>query len=532
MSATTQIRIVHLSDIHFHETAGDSVHRFASPRTAAGGPMANPGLVDLLHSLRDDWQSVDWAPEQQGELRGPEEREHVVLALTGDLTQTAAPSEFNLLDAFVRGLRDGQVFGSSLDAKDIFVVPGNHDVIYVQPDTSARWQPYCTFYQRLRGQLCDPGDPGALTRVIDRSDIGLVVAELNSCAYVQQNTPDAQRGQIDDQALAVLRGQLEQIDASVRQNCVRIALVHHHPIVLPQLVEPGRGYDAIVNSEKLIAILQRYGFHAIMHGHKHNPHTFSTDAAPAWSAESVQPIMVIAGGSASSTELPDKWRSSTNTYNVTTIKWHPRSGQARVRVVTRGLVRHHPDGRPFDFTTEWKWRTLRVEDRRLIQNETLPPVRGTNTIAYELCDQVISSEQREKRRGWYHELRGNMPTIETMPSLVAGQAYEVRMWIVGHDGRAPENIPREVIWSAGRSFPIWICRAEDDPNFCAFYHYWGAVAIQALLRFHDGTEAVAHVYARIPDVAVEGGGGRHLPALPVAAVSGRERVELLLGDDD
>jgi hypothetical protein len=155
-------------------------------------------------------------------------------------------------------------------------------------------------------------------------------------------------------------------------------------------------------------------------------------------------------------------------------------------------------------------------------------VKGKNTIAYEACDQVISQEQREKRRNWYHELRGNMPTIETMPSLVPGQAYEVRMWIVGHDGRT--DVPKEVIWSAGRYYPVWICRYEDDQNFCAFYHYWGAIAIQVLLRFGDGTEAVAHVYARIPEATVEGDGGYNLPGLPVAAVSGR--VGLLLGDDD
>lgn len=507
MADTSQIRIVHLSDLHFHSPeSGDSVHRFAPLATPAGDPMASPGHPGLMDSLWQDWASPEWASERITGHVGPLGHESVVVALTGDLTQTAAPAEFNLLDAFVTKLCQQTVFNHPITPKNIFVVPGNHDVVYGQTDVSARWQPYCTYYQRLKNHMVDPREPGALTRVIDRSDIGLIVVELNSCAYVQRGTLDAQRGHIDDRSLAALRKQLEEIDTDKREKCVRIALVHHHPIVLPQLVEPGRNYDAIVNAEKLITILQRFQFHAVLHGHKHNPHTFSIDAAPAWSPEPVHPLTIIAGGSVSATELPNQWQSATNTYNVITIKWHPASQQGKLRVITRGLVRHHDNGQPFDFPAEWRWRSLRVENRRLVQKHMFPEPKGRCVSYGEHISQEVLPDE-EKRAGWYSELRGNMPVIEVMPSLEPGQIYEARMWLVGHPSRQAKDIPHEVIWSAGPKFPIWVCQKTDNNDFCANYHYWGPMAVQALIKFSDGTETIGHVYARIPDAGVGVGVG-------------------------
>jgi 3',5'-cyclic AMP phosphodiesterase CpdA len=189
----------------------------------------------------------------------------------------------------------------------------------------------------------DPRDPLALTRIIDPSDEGLVIAEINSCIYVQKDTVDERRGQIHDDAVTELEKQLKAVDAEALHSSIKIALIHHHPVVLPVLYQDDAGYDAVLNPELLIRVLKKYGFHLVLHGHKHGPVTYSYDAVSAWTTDGVQPLLIVAGGSAGSKEITRE-DGARNTYNVINIKWHPTAPQARVNIQTRGSFRRMVPG--------------------------------------------------------------------------------------------------------------------------------------------------------------------------------------------
>ncbi len=174
------------------------------------------------------------------------------------------------------------------------------------------------------------------------------------------------------------------------------------------------------------------------------------------------------------------------------LKWHPAAQQLRVRFVTRGLV-VSADGEKL-LPNEWYWKTLRVIDRRLMPYATLPAPKHPRALEF-IGNHDPQAEIR--RKSIYVELKGNMPVVEVMPSLVPGQAYEARLWIVAHDEQ--RTLPRTVTWSAGRMFSQVVCDRDDDPTFCASLSYWGPMLVQAQLKFDDGSYSETSIYARVPN---------------------------------
>jgi 3',5'-cyclic AMP phosphodiesterase CpdA len=480
-----QIRILHLSDVHF------GPHHRSAPEDSTASAAGIPPLLSLLR--RDlvvaNWTDEEWATKRTGNP--------LIIAVTGDLTERAGDDEFRAATKFLTRLCDIPLLGSKrgVGRDRLFVVPGNHDVVFKATDVAARWKPYCGFHSALLGNVgsrtpVTADDARNLTRVIDLTDKGLVVAEINSCLYVHENTEDANRGQVDHAALASLETQLKAIPRRDLRNSIRVALVHHHPVLLPALVEPGRGYDAVVNSWALLGLLRKHGFHLVLHGHKHHPHTFSYDPLSAWATGPVTPpLLVASGGSTASRELPRRG-ASCNTYNLISIKWHPGGAQVRARFITRGLVTGD-DQEPPPNPSQWHWNTLRADERRLSLAERLP-----NPDVAKWTGPTPAARAREERRvAMYEKLRGNMPVAEVMPSMIPGQAYEVRLWIVPHHR---VELPKRVVWSAGDNFKRAICRRAPDSSFCASLHYYGPMLVQAHMVFDDGTTAEGYVYARIP----------------------------------
>jgi hypothetical protein len=263
--------------------------------------------------------------------------------------------------------------------------------------------------------------------------------------------------------------------------------------LIPALAEPGRGYDAVLNSGMLMSILRRYGFHLVLHGHKHYPCTFTEDVSPAFQKLSEQPVFISGVGSIGSTSLPNAPKSS-NCYNRITIKWHPAARQSRTYVRTRGLTVFNED-----FTERvpglWYWITLKDDDRTFVDQSSTPMMRGKT----EACkfDGEKDGLHEEERQSQYRRTRGNLAVAEILPSLEPGQAYEARCWIVGHN-RKNDDIPREVTWSAGEWFEVITMERAEDPHFCTTFTYWGPMLVQARLRFQDGEEQCTYVYARIP----------------------------------
>jgi 3',5'-cyclic AMP phosphodiesterase CpdA len=106
----SQIRVVHLSDIHFGEK-----HRFRPPRTPSSDEPSRKGYPTLLESLQQDW-------------KGQTSSAPVVVAITGDLVQTAHADEFAEAGVFLQEILQSPVFGRPVTKEHIFLVPGNHDI--------------------------------------------------------------------------------------------------------------------------------------------------------------------------------------------------------------------------------------------------------------------------------------------------------------------------------------------------------------------------------------------------------------------
>ena len=472
---TPQIVIIHLSDIHFGKT-----HRF-QPQAAAGGDIpADPSYPTLLAKVLAD-------------LDGEDPGCPVLIALTGDFTQIGSFTEFKEAETFVRGLAAAPVLGRPRGLDNVFVIPGNHDVLYTSADRDERFQQWHSFEQRLRGR--SDGFDGKV--VHDRiEDLGAIVVTLNSSMYVERDKPDETRGRVDLGQLGRLQTELKAIDSKRLRGAIRVALVHHHPVLIPDLVEPGRGYDAVHDSAQMLTILRRFGFHLVLHGHKHNPHVFVEEATSAYRKAERHPLLIVAGGSVGSTEMPTEPRCD-NCYNRIVVKWNPLADQTRIRVTTRGLCRFDADETNL-LPGNWHWDTQREDDRQFV-GDRRAPLPGD--LSFTPFDPATDAAGERARFAEYCRLHFHHPVVEVMPSLEPGQVNEARIWMVRHqspNGVDPGPELTAVKWSAGQRFPVVRVTAEEDPNLCAVLHYFGPMLIQADLEFADGSIERAHVYARQP----------------------------------
>lgn len=481
---TRQIEIIHLSDIHFGVD-----HRFVPPKTPDGDRAAGEGIPKLIEKLQED-------------LGGEDSACPVIVCITGDITTTASYNEFEEAEEFLKSLAQTTIYGCQQSMKSLFVVPGNHDVNYEGKSVGERWQHWVEFNNRLYETAVKREDPWALAKVHDLiDDFGIVVLCLNSCIYIEKDKPSEKRGELDDRQLLKIKKELQQIDPSRLESAIRVALIHHHPVLIPALVEKDRGYDAVLRADKLLTILHKFGFHLLLHGHKHYPLTFLEDIDAGFLSTDEQPIMVVAGGSVGSTGLPDHPRKS-NCYNRITVKWHPAAGQTRIRVVTRGLSLY--DEGIEKLPGEWEWQMIKQDDKSFYKWKPFPSPHfeafqvGRSPIEEaESPDEPTDSDKNRKAK--YKESRGNMAVVEVMPSLKPNMAYEARCWIVRHPGfDSPENVPEEVTWSAGPKFPSYTIPKETDENFCGIFNYWGPMLIEGLLKFAEGEPVTLYIYARMP----------------------------------
>ena len=487
MTSLPQLRLLHISDLHFGR------NHICTPEDPSAASRGIPPLEQLLRSDLEssDWQKIDWAIQTEDVEPTP-----LLIAATGDLTQGADPGEFDQAHCFFRRVVAQPMLGSQIEPRHIFVVPGNHDVVFDQKNPEHRFAPYCQFYNKLFKDIqpeqrpyARPEDAHELNQIHTVPESQFLVAEINSCYYVEKETIDESRGQIDSEAIAALRRRLDGDDQY--KDWIKIALIHHHPVLLPSFVEPGRGVDSVLNAKSLLRLLRDNGFQLVLHGHKHYPQVFSYDPESAWAtARTAMPQMIVSGGSCGSRALPEGTQKC-NTYNLITIKWNPSALQARVQVVTRGLIRTGPDA-DLD-PDQWSWTTLRIFNRILSPRENLPEPRSVSPVPFPEDPDPLE-EARDKK---YQDLRMNMPVVEVFPSLLPGQGYEARAWLVRH--RYHRESPTRVTWSAGPRFKRKIIGAEAKPDFAVSFHYWGPMLIQVELEFEDGEKACGYLYARLPD---------------------------------
>jgi 3',5'-cyclic AMP phosphodiesterase CpdA len=472
--AARQLTILHLSDLHFGKN-----HRFQADRAPSGGTPRGAGIPTMADKLTEDIR--DGLPDAP-----------VIVCVTGDLATQASYDELVQAEQFLRTLAETPINGKKLTMEAIFVVPGNHDVAYDKPTIEQRLQEWVAFYNRLyrpkSAFVAHADHHYDLVMLHDRTkSAGAYILTINSVLYVQEGTAEQDRGNVDDKQLKHIETMLKRIPKRELKDSIRIAMLHHHPILIPALAEAERNYDAIVNSGPLLELLRRYGFQVVLHGHKHNPHTFTDDTRPAFGDTTTMPLFIAAGGSLGSTDLPDGPKSS-NTYNRIMIKVHPAAAQWRIRVQTRLLRVFANNGRRLP-AYNWSWETIDEDDRSFFADARMPRPRVEPQVPTTVIDE---------RAAEYARTRGNIAVVEVLPSMVPGQAYEARAWIVAHK-RRPQDVPVLVRWSAGAKFgTTYNISAKDDQLFCAAFHYWDSMLLQATIEFKDGTSVQSYVYARMP----------------------------------
>jgi 3',5'-cyclic AMP phosphodiesterase CpdA len=471
-----QLLVIHLSDIHF-----GSRHAFNPPKGPEGNPLSTAGLPTFTELLLDDLVADDPICP-------------VCIAITGDFTSKCEEQGFRQAAEFVDKLAKANIFGKPRGKSNIAFVPGNHDVDFQKTDEGLRWYLWAKFARAATGKSYPAGLPLDFVELHDHSEDGFALLTLNSEVHVRKGSDDEFRGQIDQEQLAKVATLLENNKTRLK---LRIALIHHHPVLIPHLVEPCRQYDAVLNSGLLFNLLNKHGFHLVLHGHKHWPCAFTSDARNAYESAYVRPIMIVSGGSVGSNELPKN--TDVNCYNRIWLKWNSGSEEMRVRVETRGLQRRDEHNQEVP-AARWTWKTIGLDDRSFYRGDRVPPVSSVRRSS----PRPKGDAAETVRKSEYERCRNNIAVVEVRPSFDPAEKYEAVFWIVGHSGkdgkdyRAPRDIPVQVTWSAGPKFMQKTVRHEDDARFAGSYSYYGPMIVQAELEFPDRKKELLHVYARIP----------------------------------
>jgi len=504
---TNQVQILHFSDLHF------GARHICTPEDPTAAPLAN----NLSSLIIDDLSKASWlrfhdeqlnleslVPPSENKTTDREkkylENTPVLLAVTGDFTERAQQTEFNQAFDFLNTFVNKDILQKKITKENIFMIPGNHDVLFDEPDVEKRFQPYCTFYNKFyRGtqRAMVNSDEAIKFSQIHTMEIPnkqqkpnkVLVAEINCCMYVENDKINSSRGQVNEQAIDNLRNALTELKNQPGFNdYIKVAMIHHHVVLLPSFIEYKKGIDSVVNARMLMQLLSEFNFHVILHGHKHYPQIFSYDPVSSWMENEPRiPQLIIAAGSCGSRELPDNTPKACNTYSLITIKWHPDAHQARINVITRGLLRRNNNGA----TTQgqWKWVTVNITDKKVAPQQ-LFHLNVTNISKYDTQSEGVRKEEYKRLRCW-------MPVVDVMPSLVPGQAYQVNAWLTCHKKHCDPKL-KTVEWSAGELFGKQLCEAATNPNFSASFHYWGPMLLQAKLTFEDDYIAYTHIYSHMP----------------------------------
>ena len=169
-------------------------------------------------------------------------------------------------------------------------VPGNHDVdwtvLKADDTTGVRWK-----------QRYDPisSDRFHFKSLTDRG-VGsvfsapyftawtfpdLLVIGYNSASHDKPVDEDAvHHGLADPNHVAAIRTYLETLSPS--DGCIRLFLVHHHPLNYSDPTPGTPDFSAMTNAGNLLSLLHEFHVDLFIHGHKHHPHfeTHSTATFP------------------------------------------------------------------------------------------------------------------------------------------------------------------------------------------------------------------------------------------------------------
>lgn len=297
--------ILHLSDLHLGSPSRGQ--KDYEDKFATGDDVGVSDRDHLAHTL----SALGAALVQQ-------ERRLEAVVVTGDLTKGNEPDGYADFDNLLAQLGEAKP-----PAERVMVVPGNHDVDrHLQPGDTNKLK---RFRETVRGKYRtplikgidyndsgrrNPGGYGKVEPLLDLADA--VVVAFNSADYCW--TQEAETKTNWDAIIASLGAgkepdEAEELRATVREDLfwlrtkdiprvdqkqlegletllknagldrnpdddprLRIAALHH-PIGIVSAREEIKDFEVITNLATLRTFLYHWGFHLVLHGHKHNPYS-------------------------------------------------------------------------------------------------------------------------------------------------------------------------------------------------------------------------------------------------------------------
>ena len=342
------IRILHLSDLHF-----GSNHIFKEDDNET---LGNSLGKDLVKKVCINNESL------------------CLVAVTGDLVNKGECTKYSDVISFLEEIERK----IKCPKEKIFIVPGNHDVNTIVKDAKPeeKLKEYSTFY---RDFLCLPEYccVDSSVKVKRLAEEKVIVVELNSCTDLKEREIEGRTttvgGVIIGEMISTLKTELNKLKKKLGNDDfnqhIKIALLHHHAILLPLFLEKSKDEKSIIDettirSGDLLTILTEYGFHLILHGHKHYPLQYVHDPNSSWCPENVdKPILIVSGGCCGLDKtLRDDDPTARNTYNVIDVE---RTGDSEIKITvkTRGLNtfrknRAHQHQREPD-RKRWEWKDVK-----------------------------------------------------------------------------------------------------------------------------------------------------------------------------
>lgn len=227
----TVFRLAHLSDPHLPPPPGSlRLADLASKRAVSALAWRRKGRAHqpaVLAALVADIAA--WAPDH--------------IALTGDLTNFAAPAEVAAARAWLQRLGP---------ASSLTLSPGNHDALVGESD-ARRFSAWADWL----------GDDwhGTFPQVRLRQAQDVGVALINACSAVPTPLASAQ-GRLGEAQLERLEAQLAGLAG--RPELFRMLLLHHPPAA--GVVSRRK---SLIDGQALRAVIARHGVHLVLHGHGH-----------------------------------------------------------------------------------------------------------------------------------------------------------------------------------------------------------------------------------------------------------------------
>lgn len=218
-----------------------------------------------------------------------------LVLISGDLTCTASPHEFNEAERFINDLKSR--FG--LSPVQIICIPGNHDIEWLDENTKLNEDAELN-YRNFSKNIYN-AEPNSLLGRFNEFYVGshkIAVIALNSCRL--ESPKNAGMGYISPEQMRFITDFLKKDRFNYK-----IAILHHHllPVNYTEYYSTEKkSVSLTLDAEAVLQNLIKNNVDTVLHGHQHQPyytqlHRFIPAGVAGDASEIEGKINVIGGGS-------------------------------------------------------------------------------------------------------------------------------------------------------------------------------------------------------------------------------------------